>query len=120
MFIMGGLIRTSLRNTVQISHMHIAWCCSYIGRSGAVGGAVGVDDPTGLGGELAEDLVDVGAGGEAVTAVLAEAVEDLGGDGPPLPLSHLGLLSFLCASPTVASRVLHLSRRWNTVDLMGV
>lgn len=64
----------------------------------AVGGAVGIDGPTGLAGEVAEDLVNVSTGGEGVAAVLAEAVEDVGGDGPPLPLSHLRLLLLTHAS----------------------
>lgn len=63
----------------------------YVG-DGAIGGAVGEDDPAGLHGEVTEDLVDVGAWGEWVTTVLAQAMEDVGGDGPSLPLSHLGLL----------------------------
>lgn len=69
------------------------------GGGGAVGGAVGLDNPAGFLGKVAEDFVDVCAGGEAVAAVLAEAVEDVGGDGPPLPLSHLRPLSLHRTSP---------------------
>lgn len=76
---------------------------AYIGGAAAVGGAVRFDEPAGLGGEMAEDLVDVGAGGETVAAVLAEAVEDFGCDGPPLPLPHLCLL-FLALAPPMCSR----------------
>lgn len=76
----------------------------YGGGGGAVGGAVGVDGPSGFLGEVAEDLIDVGAGGEAVAAVLAEAVEDVGGDGTPLPLSHLRPLSFYSAPPALLHR----------------
>ncbi len=54
---------------------------------GAVGGAVGEDDPVGLLGELAEDLIDVSVRREKVAAMLSKAVED-GDDGPPLPLNH--------------------------------
>ena len=64
----------------------------------AVGGAVGVDDPAGLAGEVAEDFINVSARGERVAAMLTEAVEDVGGDGPPLPLSHLGFLLITHAS----------------------
>ncbi|KAM1010162.1 hypothetical protein ACFX2J_045374 [Malus domestica] len=49
---------------------------------------------------MLEHLVDVTAGREAVAAVLAQAVEDFGGDGPPLPLPHLGLLFLALAPPT--------------------
>lgn len=66
----------------------------------AVGSAVGFNEPACLCGEMPEHLVDVAAGREAVAAVLAQAVEDFGGDGPPLPLPHLGLLFLALAPPT--------------------
>jgi len=53
-----------------------------------VGGAVGEDDPANLLGKLAEDLIDVSARREKVAAMLSKAVEDVGGDDPPLPLHH--------------------------------
>ncbi|KAM2471928.1 hypothetical protein ACFX1W_047144 [Malus domestica] len=41
---------------------------------------------------MPEHLVNVVAGREVVAAVLAQVVEDFGGDGPSLPLPHLSLL----------------------------
>lgn len=55
---------------------------------------------------MPEHLVDVAAGREAVATVLAQAVEDFGGDGPPLPLPHLGLL-FLALAPPTPTRSRH-------------
>ena len=69
----------------------------------AVGGAVGVDDPAGLVGEVAEDFINVGARGKRVAAVFTEAVEDIGGDGPPMPLSHLSLLLVTHASQLLSA-----------------
>ena len=46
----------------------------------AVGGAVGLDDPSGLVAERLEHLVVVAVLGEVVVAVGPEAGEDLGGD----------------------------------------
>lgn len=76
---------------------------------GAAGGAVGLDDPAGFTGEVAEDLVDVGAWGEAVTAVLPQSMEDLSGDGSSLSLSHLRLLLVTLAPPSSTSQ--HRRRR---------
>lgn len=59
------------------------------GGGGAIGGAIRLDDPASFLSKVAEDFIDVGARGEAVAAMLAEAVENVGSDGPPLPLSHL-------------------------------
>ena len=72
----------------------------YIGGTGAVDGAVGLNDLAGLGGELTENLVNVGAMSGAVATVLAEAVEDLRGDGPLLPFSHLRFLLSHLTSPS--------------------
>lgn len=66
---------------------------------GAVGGAVGFDDPTGLTGKFTKDLVDVGARRELIATVFPQAMEDVGGDGPSLSLSHLRLL-LLLLTPT--------------------
>jgi len=57
-----------------------------------VGGVVGEDDPAGLLGELAEDLIDVSARREKVAAVLSKAVEDVGGSS--------------CASPSFLPNVM--------------
>ncbi|KAM1807737.1 hypothetical protein ACFX11_030703 [Malus domestica] len=65
-----------------------------------VSSATGFNELACLCGEMPEHLVDVAAGREAVAAVLAQAVEDFGGDGPPLPLPHLSLLFLALAPPT--------------------
>lgn len=74
---------------------------------GAIGGAVRLHDPASFLSKVAEDFIDVGARGEAVAAVLAEAVKNVGGDGPPLPLSHLRPLflnrtSYIGINPTAS------------------
>ncbi|KAM1305661.1 hypothetical protein PS1_023360 [Malus domestica] len=66
----------------------------------AVGNVVRFNKPACLCGEMPEHLVDVASGKEAVAAVLAQAVEDFGGDGPPLPLPYLGLLFLALTPPT--------------------
>ena len=80
---------------------------------GAEGGAVGLDDPAGFTGEVAEDFVDVGAWGEAVTAVLPQSIEDLSGDGSSLSLSHLRLLLVTLAPPSSTSQ--HRRRRRRSI-----
>lgn len=71
---------------------------------GAVGCAIRLNDPSGFLGKVAEDLVDISTRREAVAAVLTEAMEDLGCDGPPLPLSYLRPLLFNLTSciPTIS------------------
>lgn len=88
---------------------------SYVG-DGAIGGAVGVNDPAGFQGEVTEDLIDVGAWGEWVTTVLAEAMEDFGGDAPSLPLSHLRFLFLPLALASSSSSCHFLA---NTVLLLS-
>jgi hypothetical protein len=56
------------------------------GGGGEVGGVVGEDDPADLLGELAEDLIDVSTRRERVTAILFEAMEDVGGSSFASPL----------------------------------
>lgn len=57
---------------------------------------------------MAEDFVNVGASGEVVATMFPETLEDLGGNGPSLSLSHLRLLLFITASQCTR-RFLHLS-----------
>lgn len=59
---------------------------------GAEGGAIGENNPAGLVGGLAKDLVNVSARRETIATMLPQAMEDVSGDSPSLPLSHLGLL----------------------------
>lgn len=74
-----------------------------MGGGAAVGGAVGFDDPPGLGGEGAEDVVDVGAAGEVVAAVLPEALHDLRSDRPPQSLPQLRFLPLPLRLPLFSS-----------------
>lgn len=77
-------------------------CTDSGGGGRAVGGAIRVNNPTSFRGQVAEDLVDVGTRGEAVTAVFTEAVEDLSRNSSSLTLSHLRLLLFDSASSSIA------------------
>lgn len=61
----------------------------------AVGGAVVLDGPAGLGAHGLEHLVVVAVLGQLVVAVEAQPGEDLGRDGTPAPLPPLVVLALL-------------------------
>lgn len=58
----------------------------------AVGSAIRLHHPTGLGGQSAQDIIHIRPGGEVVVAILAQAGEDLGGDGTAMAFADLGFL----------------------------
>ncbi|KAM2016685.1 hypothetical protein ACFX16_047071 [Malus domestica] len=74
---------------------------------------------------MPDHLVNVATGNEAVAAVLAQVVEDFGGDGPPLPLLHLSLLFLALAhlTPTQFCRMELVSigrSRWKISTQVGL
>lgn len=64
----------------------------------------------GFGGKVAEHFVNVNTSGEVVAAVFPETLEDHGGNGPSLSLSHLDLLLFI-SNYLCTRHFFHLSYR---------
>lgn len=61
----------------------------------AIGGSIGVNNPTSLTRERGEYVVHVCTGGQGEIAILAEAGEHATGDGPAVSLPELGSLLLL-------------------------
>jgi hypothetical protein len=81
----------------------------------AVGGAVVLDGPAGLGAHGLEHFVVVAVLGQLVVAVAAQPGEDLGRDGAPAPLPPLVVLALPpCGQPRPRRhlpKMLHLTPR---------